>query len=80
MAQESQSGAKREKLLTLLPNCDENLDKMSAIVNKNKDRLTALHQQWEEHVAALEVEHEKLCSEVSSFEVNFKGSFHIVTC
>ena len=69
LEKESVADEKRRKLLTLLPDCDENLAKMSAIVEKNKKKLISLHEQWENHVASMEAEYEKLCHDASAQEV-----------
>ena len=48
---------KHQKVLQLLPNAQENLDKLMAIVKKSKAKLEDLKQQWEYHKEKLDTEY-----------------------
>ena len=48
---------KHQKVLQLLPNAQENLDKLMAIVQKSKAKLEDLKQQWESHKEKLDTEY-----------------------
>ena len=48
---------KHKKVLQLLPNAQENLDKLMAIVQKSKAKLEDLKQQWESHKEKLDTEY-----------------------
>ena len=65
------SNEKRRKLLTLLPESQENTDKMVKIVQKNKDKQTAMKQKWTETLAALDAEYESLCISAEQKEVYY---------
>ena len=65
------SNEKRRKLLTLLPESQENTDKMVKIVQKNKDKQTAMRQKWTETLAALDAEYESLCISAEQKEVYY---------
>ena len=65
------SNEKRKRLLTLLPESQENTDKMVKIVQKNRDKQTAMRQKWTETLEALEAEYENLCISADQKEVHF---------
>ena len=48
---------KHQKILQLLPNAEENLDKLMSIVKKSKAKLEDLKQQWEYHKEKLDTEY-----------------------
>ena len=50
---------KHLKVLQLLPNAQENLDKLMAIVKKSKTKLEDLKQQWEYHKEKLDSEYKE---------------------
>jgi len=68
LEKETQASEKRDKLLSLLPECDENQAKMAAIVKKNKDKLADLRSQWQQHQQQLEEEHDQLCAQIAAME------------
>jgi len=58
---ETSANEKRKKLLTLLPDRETNLEKMSQIVLKNKDKLAGMRQRWAKVESELESDYISLC-------------------
>ena len=66
---ETSANEKRKKLLTLLPDREANLEKMSQIVTKNKDKLAGMRQRWAEVVSELESDYISLCQTIEQKQV-----------
>ena len=66
---ETSANEKRKKLLTLLPDREANLEKMSQIVTKNKDKLAGIRQRWAEVVSELESDYISLCQTIEQKQV-----------
>jgi hypothetical protein len=59
---------KHEKILHLLPDGEENLNKLINIVQKSKDRLEGLKTQWENHKAPMEKEYQQTMDSIETME------------
>ena len=59
---------KHEKILQLLPDGEENLNKLINIVQKSKDRLEGLKTQWENHKAPMEKEYRQTMDSIETME------------
>ena len=59
---------KHQKVLQLLPNAQENLDKLMAIVKKSKAKLEDLKQQWEYHKEKLDTEYNETNIQTSKLQ------------
>ena len=71
---ETSANEKRKKLLTLLPDREANLDKMSQIVLKNKDKLAGMRQRWAKVESELESDYISLCRTIEQKQVGTADS------
>ena len=72
---ETSANEKRKKLLTLLPDREANLDKMSQIVLKNKDKLAGMRQRWTAVESELESDYISLCRTIEQKQVGTADGF-----
>lgn len=56
----------KKKTMDLLPDADNNIAQLQAVVDASTQRLQSLHQQWEEHRTPLIEEYEKLQKETEN--------------
>ena len=65
---------KHQKILQLLPDGEENLNKLINIVQKSKDRVAGLQKQWENHKGPIEKEYLRTIGSIESIdEISKKG-------
>ena len=72
---ETSANEKRKKLLTLLPDRETNLEKMSQIVLKNKDKLAGMRQRWTAVESELESDYISLCRTIEQKQVGMDEYF-----
>ena len=71
---ETSANEKRKKLLTLLPDREANLDKMSQIVLKNKDKLAGMRQRWAKVESEIESDYISLCRTIEQKQVGMAAA------
>ena len=65
---------KHNKILQLLPNAEENVNKLLAIVKKSKERMEDLHSQWDQHKTGLNAEYEEAMIKIRELEQSSNSS------
>ena len=65
---------KHNKILQLLPNAEENLNKLTLIVKKSKEKLADLQSQWSQHKEPLNTEYEDAMIKIRELQQSLNTS------